>query len=135
MGSHPPFQAWVAAVASDPIVFDDEINVEARANVWSFGIANDEAETLVREDIVEFVFDVAALRERRILEEVGRTRPMVFYCWFDEQAGNLRIGLVSAHHGYLPFGAIVQPTDLESIAGALLTMPTTMGSRWRSSGL
>ncbi|WP_036043359.1 hypothetical protein [Leptospira alstonii] len=40
---------------------------------------------------------------------------MLFYVWFDEQAGQLRLNLISAEHNVPPFGTEIKPIALDEI--------------------
>jgi hypothetical protein len=56
---------------------------------------------------------------------------MLMYCWHDEQAGQLRLSLVSASHGRLPFGCEVAPVeDLGAVVRSFLGSPYLGGIDW-----
>ncbi|MCB0752471.1 MAG: hypothetical protein KDC52_13445 [Ignavibacteriae bacterium] len=46
---------------------------------------------------------------------------MLFYVWFDEQASQLRLNLISAEHTIPPFGAEVKHAPLQEIISDFLT--------------
>lgn len=118
-----PFAEWLPKVVADPIHVDESeegLNAEALANLWGFGFSSEELRGVSEEDVEGFVRAVEEARERQILERFGG-RPMAFYCWVDEMLGELRLSIVSASHGRLPFGKppeIVE--DLAEIARAYL---------------
>ena len=109
-----PFPEWLEEVANDPLTVDASekgLLSECRENLWTFGISQSQTEATTVEDVLDFLSGIMQSRERQINARSGQINPMVFYCWFDEQASQLRFSLVSASHDRLPFGAIVEETD------------------------
>lgn len=92
---------WLQEIeAEEPVIKSEAPLVEARENHWKLFLnGGNEAKSLKNEDIIRFLNDVVQVREKQI------TEPMTFYCWFDEQASALCLGLVSASEQELPFGA------------------------------
>ncbi len=114
-----PFDEWLPKVVADPILVDDGedgLMAEARANLWGFGFSDEELRDVSEDDVVRFVRAVEDARERQILERFGETRPMTLYCWVDEQAGELRLSMVSASNGRTGFGGPVDEVDLSEVA-------------------
>jgi hypothetical protein len=106
-----PIADWLDEVSADPIEFSDvDVVREARANQWSFSISPQLAKTLKVADIDAFLIALVDARERQLLDHHGGRR-MIFYCWFDGQASQLRFSLVSACHGQIPFGCPWQCVD------------------------
>ena len=85
---------------------------------------------------MRFVHLVEDVRQRQILDRFGGSRPMVLYCWVDELAGELRLSLVSASHGRLPFGRPPEIVEsLVEIVREYLACAYHDGHfRWASSG-
>ncbi len=109
-----PFPEWLEEVANDPLTVDASekgLLPECQENFWTFSISQSQTEVTTVEDVLDFLSDVMQARERQVYARSGPINPMVFYCWFDEQASQLRFSLVSASHDRLPFGAIVEETD------------------------
>lgn len=118
-----PFLDWLPEVAADEVVIEpSNIVAEARGNLWSFSVTSAEAAALDPAHVASFVREVAKAR-RRHLSARGATA-MRFYCWHDEQAAQLRLSLVSADHGRLPFACSIEPAepaaDLESVVASFL---------------
>jgi len=52
---------------------------------------------------------------------VGNARQgMIFYCWHDRQARQLRFSLVSSAHGRLPFACEIEVTDMAGVVGSIV---------------
>jgi hypothetical protein len=106
-----PFNDWLPDVAADPIFIDSApagLGEEARRNMWAFSISSEQAEAVSAPAVVEFVMEVARARSKQLSDLPLGPHATAFYCWFDEQACQLRFSLVSASHGQLPFGATVK---------------------------
>ena len=114
MLDHPVLLKWFEMAKADEVVIDDEdINYEALENQWIFSPREDELEGLTPEAVTKFV--QAVFEARREWLRSHRAAPMLFYCWHDFQARQLRFSLVSASHGRLPFGCQLEETSLESV--------------------
>jgi len=101
---------------------------EARGNLRVFSTSQAEAATLQLQDVIQALHNVATTREQQLLEQHGNTHPMVFYCWVDEQAGQLRFSLVSAFHQKLPFSCTVKIVEqLADVVSAFLHSPYLNG--------
>jgi len=101
-----PFLDWLVEVEQDQVVIDATqagLETEARKNLWTFSLTEQQAQELKPEEVLHFLQTVISARERLITERFGHQHPMVFYCWFDELAAQLRFSLVSACHNQLPF--------------------------------
>lgn len=105
--------AWLAMAHDDEVLVDpDDINHEARSNMWSFSPTDAETPLIHAADIVEFIGEVIAARRSAVKGE-----DMLFYCWHDAQCRQLRFSLVSRSHGRLPFRCALRETqDLSLIA-------------------
>jgi hypothetical protein len=80
----------------------DDPGVEHRVNTWHYSLP------------VGFDLNaVAAALEYvvRHLSKRHRVRPGTFYCWYDEQAGQLRCSLTSKPADELPFGGCYRSTS------------------------
>ena len=105
--------SWFTMAKDDAVEIDpDDINYEARTNMWSFSPTDEETQQIEAADIVEFIYQVIAARRSALKGE-----DMLFYCWHDAQCRQLRYSLVSRSHGRLPFRCALQETqDLSLIA-------------------
>ena len=109
-----PFPEWLEEVANDPLTVEisqEGLLSECRKNLLTFSISQSQSKITTVEDVLNFLSGIMQARERQIKARPGPISPMVFYCWFDEQASQLRFSLVSASHKQLPFWAIVKETD------------------------
>ncbi len=89
-------------MAIDP----SDIIAEARANMWVFSPTEDQARAITTRGVRDFIKAIGEERRSRLAGAA-----MLFYCWHDRQARQLRFSLVSQSHGSLPFGCIVRQTD------------------------
>lgn len=94
--------------ADEDLVFSEEINEEARANLC--GIYADEAtlEQLSTGDLVEAIEAIADAWQSR-LSSLGQSEA-TFYVWLDRQAWQLRFSLISGGRTPLPFACAVDDT-------------------------
>jgi hypothetical protein len=120
----------LAEVAADAIVVRlDDIDAEAHGNMWSFSFSPEQTAAIRVAEVVEFIQAIAAARGRWLAAHPSG--PMLMYCWHDEQAGQLRLSLVSASHGRLPFGCEVAPVeDLGAVVRSFLGSPYLAGIPW-----
>jgi len=104
---------WLTMAKDDAVEIDpDDINHEARTNMWSFSPTDEEMPQIHAADIVAFIGEVIAARRNALKGE-----DMLFYCWHDAQCRQLRFSLVSRSHGRLPFRCTLRETqDLALIA-------------------
>ena len=125
-----PFPEWLADVASDAVVVrPDDVDAEARGNLWSFALSPEQSAAVSAADVEAFAVGVA--EGRRAWLSARDAGPMVLYWWHDAQAGQLRFSLVSAAHGRLPFGHEVVPAaSLAAVASDWLGSPHLHGIAW-----
>jgi len=128
--SSNPFKEWLTEVSTDCILLNpDDINAEAHGNLWSFTLSSEQVAAVSKTDVVDFIQTVAASRGEWLTTHASG--PMLFYCWHDEQAGQLRFSLVSAKHGHLPFGCEVVAADqLGTIVQSFLGSSYLGGIPW-----
>lgn len=104
---------------NEVVIAPDDINAEARGNLWSFALTSNQAAALGLVQVTSFVRAVAAAWDRQL--SARGAAPMLLYCWHDEQAAGSRLSLVSAGHGRLPFRrAIDDAAPSESVASSFL---------------
>jgi hypothetical protein len=108
-----PFPSWLAEVAADAVVVHaDDITAEARGNLWTFGLDEDQRAAVSPADIEEFVRLVAAARGQ----------------WLAERGGVLDAVLLLARRPSWP--ATVQPR-IGRTSTAALRVPSRSGRRAR----
>lgn len=87
-----------------------DIGRECRANLWCISIGGSLADQLTVDELADFLQTVKNNRREQLLAHPNQ-RPMLFYVWYDGQAGQLRFSLVSETDIGLPFGCKLQPVD------------------------
>jgi hypothetical protein len=125
-----PFPEWLAEVVADPVVVQpDDIEFEARGNLWTFSLSPEQTVAVSVADVEEFAVGVVDGRKASL--SARRAAPMVMYWWHDAQAAQLRFSMVSVAHGRLPFGcAVVTAASLSAVASSWLMSPTVNGISW-----
>jgi hypothetical protein len=129
-----PFPGWLTEVAADAVVIHpDDLIIEARGNLWTSGLDDEQRAAATSAQIEEFVRAVAEARGRWLSERGAGS--MRFYCWHDAQAGQLRLSLVSVGSGPLPFECPVAPAVelgevVEAFLGAVAVVPQTSLPVW-----
>ncbi|WP_422380249.1 hypothetical protein [Marinicellulosiphila megalodicopiae] len=89
------------------IINSTELNNEAHENMYTFGISERDIKDWGTESINQFIIEC-----RDLYLSKKPNIPMIFYSWFDNQAGQLRISMVSSSHNKLPFGSRIQECEL-----------------------
>jgi hypothetical protein len=112
---HSTLNKWLEELYLETsIVVSSEINEEADGNLVTFGFNQDLLESWGNDTLVDFIATCS---------EVYRTKSngtaMVFYAWFDEQAGQIRISSVSQLHKKLPFRCKLNHTDLSQVVNGI----------------
>jgi len=133
---HPmrePFASWLADVADDDVIISaGDINAEARGNLWSFSLSADQAADVTAKDVEVFLQAIIGARRERLSVQGVNIGSIRFYCWNDEQAAQLRLSLVSASHGRLPFRCEVKAVgDLAEIVNSFLSSVYHDGILWK----
>jgi hypothetical protein len=125
-----PLPGWLAeATASAVVVRPDDIDAEAQGNLWSFSLSAEQAAAVSAAQVEDFIRSIAEARARWLT--AAGAGPMLLYCWHDEQAGQLRLSLVSTNHGRLPFGCEVVPAgELGAVVRSFLASPDLDGVPW-----
>jgi hypothetical protein len=117
-----PFANWLPDVIADEVTIrTDAINDEALQNMWSFTLNQQQAARIAPTDIKDFLMAVISSRRNQLTERHAAAGQMRFYCWFDEQARQLRLSLVSACHRRPPFACqTVEAVDIDQIVRQFL---------------
>jgi hypothetical protein len=114
---HSTLNKWLEELEEETsIVTSNEIDEEANGNMVTFGFNHDSLKDWDKGSVLDFIAGCA---------EIYRTKSdgiaMVFYSWFDEQAGQIRMSSVSQAHKKLPFGCKLNSTDLSQVVNGLFT--------------
>lgn len=104
---NPVFQAWLCELKADGLQLSAAHGAGAHENLWA--ISWPSSEHLVLSEIVEFLW--SALKIRRELAALQSVRPVCFYAWHDEMAGQLRFSSACCTRATLPFGAQISLVD------------------------
>jgi len=125
-----PFATWLPEVIADEVtICADAINHEALQNMWTFTLTREQATRITPTDVEDFLRAVIISRRNWLRGRHVLPGQMRFYCWFDEQAGQLRFSMVSACHRRLPFACqVVDAAEvshvvrrfLQAVAGGLI---------------
>lgn len=88
----------------------DELNKEIELNHWSIGIDSETAKTIKSKDLGNFLRKVIKNRISQ-LDKSDKDMDLIFYSWFDEQAGNLNFNFINSRHENLPFSTELEFVD------------------------
>lgn len=112
---HNTLKKWLAELEEETvIVCAEEVNQEARQNMVSFGFNHDSLEEWGKDSVIAFITECASLYHRK-----GSVSEMLFYSWFDEQAGQIRISAVDKRYGILPFGCQLNKVNLNELVDGI----------------
>jgi hypothetical protein len=104
---------------SDEIVVDSQdVNREARENMWVFSPRDDQLGRIDADTVMRFLNEI--IRSRRADPSDNAAPEMDFYCWHDHQARQLRFSLVSSSHGCLPFACAIKEVGLLGIVDSVV---------------
>ena len=101
------FFADLKEIITDKIYIGDsvsELQDESSNNKWGISISQELCEITKKQELLDFFEAVIENRKEQILNS-KKNHGMLFYLWFDEQAGELRFNLISEFHTKLPFRA------------------------------
>ncbi|GGZ11338.1 hypothetical protein [Shewanella fodinae] len=114
---HATLEKWLEELEEETVILaSDEINEEARCNMVSFGFNDELLQEWGKDSVNEFLRGCAALYQRK-----NGGLNMVFYSWFDEQAGQIRISAVSQAHGKLPFACKLKLSELTQVVEGIFS--------------
>ncbi|CAH1385460.1 hypothetical protein [Candidatus Nitrotoga sp. M5] len=100
---------WLDELSEEIIVdHSPSIGEQASANMVTFSITEDNLKEWGRESIRDFI-----LASRDLYESNSAGRSMLFYCWYDEQAGQLRFSSISSEHKMPPFQCDITYVELD----------------------
>lgn len=97
-----PFQD----VRTDEIVIGssrDDLLTETRANQWLMTLSHEQCQSLTISDLLTLFERIIENRQQQ-LDQANVDHGMIFYLWFDEQALQLRLNLISDSQERFPFG-------------------------------
>lgn len=85
-----------------------DLQKEIENNMWCISVDSELAKEITVEDLSAFLEKVILNRKGQI-EKLKPPNNMIFYMWFDEQAVQLRLNIISDYDTGLPFGCKVVP--------------------------
>ena len=108
---HKTLKNWLEELEEETaIVSSADINEEANGNMVTFGFNQNMLSEWKKDSVIEFLTNCYNLYSSK-----SNDLKMVFYSWFDEQAGQIRISAVNQKHGKLPFGCELNKVELEEL--------------------
>lgn len=111
----PLLQSWLDELQSDGLHLAPEAAAGANENLWCISVASDQR--IAAPDLVAFLRSAVAIR--RELASRQPVRPVTFYAWHDEMAGQLRFSTACCTLDTLPFRAkVVLVDDASEIVAA-----------------
>ena len=111
------FDKWLLELEKElEIVSLDDIKEEARTNMFAFGVSEALLKDSSEQAMIDFLSSCADIYKQKSIN-----LKMVFYSWFDEQAGQVRMSAVSRVFGKLPFGCKLNVSDLNKVANGIYT--------------
>lgn len=114
---HSTLEKWLSELEQETVILaSDEINEEARGNMGSFGFDEVLLQEWGKESVNQFIHGCADLYRRK---SCGLN--MIFYSWFDEQTGQIRISAVRQAHGKLPFGCKLKLSELTQVVDGIFS--------------
>lgn len=114
---------WLEELRRAPLAITGDL---ARKNVRWFGAGGGERAALRAEEVVSFLHSAAEIWDRSI----SGCDEWLFYAWYDEMAGQLRIAACPARTlADLPFGCALRSVEADDVARAFLLGSDTIP--WR----
>lgn len=112
---HNTLNNWLEALEKNTsLITSNDINEEAHNNMACFFFSPDMLSNGDKDSVLDFI---AGCSEVYRIKKSGEA--MVFYAWFDHQAGQIRISAVRSVHNKLPFGCHLNSTDLSQVVNEL----------------
>jgi len=112
---HGTLNKWLEELEGETeIVSSIEINEEANRNMVTFGFNEALLKEWGKDSVAEFLTGCSDLYQRK-----SSGLSMVYYSWFDEQAGQIRISAVSQVHGKLPFKCKLNRVALSEVVDGI----------------
>ena len=106
---HKTLQTWVDEL-SEEIVLDHSTAVgkQGIANMVTIGVGGESLKSWGKESVKEFI-----LACRDLMNHKSNGQSMLFYCWYDEQAGQIRFSAIASEHNNPPFQCELQYVELD----------------------
>lgn len=92
----------------------DELTKELDSNCWWINGSAEQIRSLSLQEWTDYIWRLIGDRRDQLVKS-GVAIDLIFYCWHDEQAGQLRFNLINSNHHKLPFGAKYEFVELASV--------------------
>ena len=87
-----------------------QVHNEIYENMLSFTVSKEQQANLTITDFINFLSRIKKNRKSQL--NVSKTNSdLIYYVWYDEMAGQLRINFINANHSKLPFEAKLEFTS------------------------
>ena len=100
-------QSWLDELQTDGLHLAAAPAAGANQNLWCISIPSDEP--ITKGDLLDFLRSARAIRSAQAIAQP--VRPVTFYAWHDEFAGQLRFSTACCTPHTLPFGANLTLVD------------------------
>lgn len=88
----------------------NELNLEISTNHWKISISNELAEEISIEDFL-ILLDAIKQNRQQQLNSSPLEIDLIYYLWYDDQAGQLRFNFINSNHKALPFACPLEVVD------------------------
>lgn len=92
----------------------DEIEKEIDHNCWWISGSVEQIQSLSLNEWEDYIHKLIADRVNQLNASKVSVN-LIFYCWYDEFAGQLRFNVINSNHKRLPFGCNYKPVPLEGV--------------------
>ena len=114
---HSTLNNWLEELEKETVIVTSEsINEEAHGNMVTFGFTQNLLKEWGKESVGNFIKCCAELYSKKC-----NSLAMVFYSWYDEQSGQIRISAVSQSHDKLPFKCKLNRVNLNELVNVFFT--------------
>lgn len=111
---HNTLRRWLTELEDMVVTCAEDIHQEADQNMVSFSFDQNLLVEWSEDSVREFIGECANLYHRK-----SGVSEMLFYAWFDEQAGQIRISAVSQSHKKLPFRCELNQVTLNELVNGI----------------
>lgn len=112
---HSTLKTWLSELEEETaIIYSEDISQEAHQNMVSFGFNQALLVEWGKNSVIEFITECSNLYSKKT-----DNSEMVFYAWFDEQIGKIRISAVRQQHKKLPFGCELNKVTLSKLVDGI----------------
>ncbi len=108
---HNVLQTWLDEL-SEEVVIDHatDVGIQGLANMVTIGVGDSSLKNWGKESLKAFILGC-----RDLYHEKAEEQPMLFYSWYDEQAGQLRFSSIASAHKSPPFECELEYVELDCL--------------------